>query len=303
MSFVLTLIGCKAKAPLHEALLDAVKAALHAAGLQPGETHWLSAEEACDLAFAGDPAAALQAARGAIGEAPVDLAALPAEGRRKRLLIADMDSTLIDQECIDELAAEAGLGEKVAAITARAMAGEIDFEPALRERVALLEDLPVAIVERLLATRITLKRGGATLIATMRAHGAHTILVSGGFTVFAAEIARRLGIDEIHANKLLEADGRFTGKVAEPILGRDAKLATLKAALARLGLQPAEALAVGDGANDAAMVRHAGLGVALHGKPALVREADADIRHGDLSALLYLQGYRRDQFCVPTETT
>lgn len=272
---------------------------MRAEGLEPGKTDWLAPEEAADIAFTGERGAALAAARSIIGEAPIDAAALPAEGRRKRLLIADMDSTLIDQECIDELAAEAGIGEKVAEITARAMAGEISFEPALRERVSLLKGLPVSVARRLLDTRITLKKGGGTLVATMKAAGAHTVLVSGGFTIFAAEIARRLGIDEFHANRLEESGETFTGSVAEPILGRDAKVSTLQATLARLGLEASGALAVGDGANDAGMVELAGLGVALHGKPALSRIADADIRHGDLSSLLYLQGFRREEFTVP----
>jgi len=299
MPSVLTLIASKAKTPLSGGLVRAVADAMRDKGVTPGGTDWLAPEEAADIPFSGTPREALAAAREAIGGESVDAAALPAEGRRKRLLIADMDSTLIDQECIDELAAEAGIGEKVAEITARAMAGEITFEPALRERVALLRDLPVAIASRLLDTRITLKEGGRTLVATMKAAGAHTVLVSGGFTIFAAEIARRLGIDEYHANTLQESDGKFTGTVAEPILGRDAKVKTLQASLSRLGIGPADALAVGDGANDAGMVELAGLGVALHGKPALSRIADADIRHGDLSSLLYLQGYRRSEFAVP----
>ncbi|MDQ0326699.1 phosphoserine phosphatase [Rhodopseudomonas julia] len=296
MQSVLTLIGSKRKAPVTEDLIVAVTAELGRAGLAAGSPQWLCEGEACDLPFAGISASALAAARQVVGPAAIDVTATPAANRRKRLLIADMDSTLIDQECIDELAVEAGIGEHVADITARSMAGELDFEPALRERVGLLKGLPVDVADRVLAERITLKAGGRTLVATMRAAGAHTVLVSGGFTIFAEKIAKMLGIEEFHANRLLHEDGHFTGKVAEPILGRNAKVETLKATLARHNLSAEETIAVGDGANDVGMVAHAGLGVALHGKPALVREADADIRYGDLTALLYLQGYKREEF-------
>lgn len=226
----------------------------------------------------------------------IDLAVQPAMGRRKRLLVADMDSTMIAQECIDELAAEAGVGPQVAGITARAMNGELDFEGALRERVALLAGLPEAVIGRVLAERITDAPGGATLVATMRANGAYALLVSGGFTAFAGPIARRLGFDEARANVLLVEGGRLTGRVAEPILGREAKVAALVETAARLGLTPAEALAVGDGANDLGMLALAGTGVALHARPAVAARCDIRINHGDLTALLYLQGYRAEDF-------
>ncbi|MBK5933489.1 phosphoserine phosphatase [Rhodovulum imhoffii] len=229
----------------------------------------------------------------------IDLAAQPAKGRRKRLLIADMDSTMIGQECIDELADEAGVGPRVAEITARAMNGELGFEGALRERVRLLKGLPVSVIDKVLSERITYTPGGATLIATMKAHGGYALLVSGGFTHFAAQVAEDLGFDEYRANTLLTEDGVLTGKVSEPILGLDAKVATLREVAARLGLTPAEAIAVGDGANDLGMLNLAGTGVALHAKPTVAAQSDLRINHGDLSALLYLQGYSQQEFSVP----
>jgi phosphoserine phosphatase len=219
------------------------------------------------------------------------------EGRRKKLLVADMDSTMIGQECIDELADYAGLKSRVAAITERAMRGEIAFAPALRERVALLKGLPAAVVDTVIAERIRLTSGGPTLVATMRANGAHACLVSGGFTAFTSRIAAMIGFDEEHANTLvIDAGGQLTGEVAEPVLGREAKLDTLIALRQRLRLTRGETLAVGDGANDIPMIQAAGLGVAFHGKPAIRETAAACIDHGDLTALLYAQGYRREEF-------
>jgi phosphoserine phosphatase len=226
----------------------------------------------------------------------IDLAVQPAAGRRKRLLVADMDSTMIGQECIDELAAEAGVGAHVAGITARAMNGELDFEGALRERVALLEGLPEAAIAKVLAERITDAPGGATLVATMKAHGAHTLLVSGGFTAFAGPIAQRLGFDEARANTLLVEGGRLTGRVAEPILGRAAKMEALAETARQLGIGHDAVIAVGDGANDLGMLGMAGIGVALHAKPAVAAQCDIRVNHGDLTALLYLQGYGADEF-------
>jgi phosphoserine phosphatase len=298
MPLVLTLIASPAKAPLSHDLVDAVRRALDEAGCRPGAADWLGEGEACDIAVEADAPAALAAARRGLGVAPIDAAALPTAGRRKRLLVADMDSTLIQQECIDEMAAAIGVGPEIAAITDRAMRGEVAFEPALRERVRHLAGVPLEVAEEVLAERVRLTPGGRTLVATMRAAGAYTLLVSGGFTLFAEPIAARLGIDAFRANTLLHNGGRLTGRVAEPVLGRDAKEAALKELLDRLGLEPADALAVGDGANDAAMVRLAGLGVAFHAKPALKEVANAVIDHGDLTALLYLQGYRRDEFAA-----
>ena len=228
----------------------------------------------------------------------IDLALVPASGRRKRLLLADMDSTMIRQECIDELAAEAGVGAHVAAITARAMNGELPFEGALRERVALLKGLPETVIEQVFANRITMMPGGRTLVATMRAHGARAALVSGGFTAFTARVAATLGFDEHRANTLQIADGHLTGAVAEPILGRAAKVQALEEITARLGVTPDDAIAVGDGANDLGMLHAAGMGVALHAKPVVQAECDLRINHGDLTALLYLQGYSAGDFAA-----
>lgn len=226
----------------------------------------------------------------------IDLCLQPTLGRRKQMLIADMDSTMIEQECIDELADEAGFGPRVAAITARAMNGELDFEAALRERVALLRGLSATVIADVIAHRITLMSGGPTLLATMRANGAHTALVSGGFTAFTSAIAARLGFDEHRANTLLIENGFLTGQVADPILGRAAKVQALEEITARLGLSPDQAMAVGDGANDLGMLSLAGAGVALHAKPAVQAECTLRINHGDLSALLYLQGYAAHEF-------
>ena len=263
-----------------------------------GEICWLALGEAAEFDLPVRPGnfaevwAEVQALR-------VDLCLQPSAGRRKALLLADMDSTMIGQECIDELADMAGVGAKVKAVTARAMNGELDFEAALRSRVALLAGQDVGIVERVLAERITLTPGGPELLATMKAQGAYAALVSGGFTAFAEPIAARLGFDEARANRLIAANGVLTGRVGEPILGRDAKLAALEELAAGLPGGVASALAVGDGANDLAMLRRAGAGVALHAKPVVAAECDLRINFGDLTALLYLQGYARDEFVAP----
>jgi phosphoserine phosphatase len=207
-----------------------------------------------------------------------------------------MDSTMIGQECIDELADFAGMKAHVAAITERAMRGEIEFEPALRERVALLKDLPASAVDEVLAKRITLTPGGRELVATMRAHGAYACLVSGGFTLFTSAVAAKIGFQENRANELVVRDGKFTGEVKEPILGRAAKLATLVDLMESFDLDDIDSVVVGDGANDLAMIQAAGLGVAYHAKPAVAAAAAARIDHGDLTALLYAQGYRREEF-------
>jgi phosphoserine phosphatase len=241
--------------------------------------------------FAGD-------IRDIIAGQPVDVVLQPHDGRRKKLLIADMDSTMIRQECIDELADYAGFKSRVADITERAMRGELAFEPALRERVALLQGLPATVINRVIAERIHLTPGGPTLVATMRARGAYTCIVSGGFSAFTTSIAAKIGFDEQRANTLLtDDDGNLTGRVAEPIVGSEAKLHTLIELRERYGLAHADTLAVGDGANDIPMIEAAGLGVAFHGKPAIRNAAaTACIDHGDLTALLYAQGYRREDF-------
>jgi phosphoserine phosphatase len=206
-----------------------------------------------------------------------------------------MDSTMIRQECIDELADFVGLKDKVSAITERAMRGEIEFEPALRERVALLRGLEHKIVERVLDERIVLTRGGLALVQTMRANGAHTVLVSGGFTVFTEKIAAAIGFHETRANVLMIDGEFFAGTVNEPILGREAKVATLIELRSKLGLNRAETMAIGDGANDLAMLQEAGLGIAYHAKPVVAAAAHARVEHCDLTALLYAQGYRRSE--------
>lgn len=226
----------------------------------------------------------------------IDLVVQPAGNRRKRMLLADMDSTMIAQECIDELADEAGVGAHVADITARAMNGELDFEAALRERVALLRGLPESVIEDVIAKRITFTPGGRELVATMRANGGYAALVSGGFTAFTSYVAQELGFDEHRANLLGISDAVLNGTVAEPILGREAKVAALDEITTRLGITPSDAIAVGDGANDLGMLGRAGAGVALHAKPMVASQCDLRINHGDLTALLYLQGYSAAEF-------
>ncbi len=260
---------------------------------------WLDPQAAADIRFTApvDALPALwQAIAAKLGAAPVDIVLQPAAERRKALLLADMDSTMIGQECIDELADFAGVKQEVAEITERAMRGEVAFEPALRERVALLRGLPVTTVEKVLDDRITLTPGGRAMIRTMRANGAYCALVSGGFTLFTGPIAVRLGFDEHRSNEL-ELDGdRLAGRVREPILGREAKLERLVALRAARRVPPSAVMAVGDGANDLAMLGEAGLGVAFHAKPAVAAAAHARIDHNDLEALLFIQGYTRPEF-------
>ena len=296
MTYVLSLIAAKSKAALTEDHVTRAAAEIQRAGGQAIAPTWLGEGEAAEICFEGERDPVLEQARALFSELPVDVNMLPTSHRRKKLLVADMDSTMIQQECIDELAAELGLGEKVSAITERAMRGEIAFEPALRERVALLAGLAGDTVERILAERIVLMPGGATLIKTVRANGAYTALVSGGFTAFAGPISRKIGFDEFRANELLFEGAAFSGLVAEPILGRDAKKTTLLELTERFALEPEETIAVGDGANDLAMVEGAGLGIAYHAKAALKAAASAILDHADLTGILYLQGYRRNEF-------
>lgn len=296
MALVATLIANPSNPVLTPALGEAAYNAVDGAGL-----YWLADGVACDIALKDgtDRATALAALKAAIGDLPVDAAVQEMDTRRKKILIADMDSTMIGQECIDELAAEVGLKDKVSAITARAMNGEIAFEPALRERVALLAGLPVDVIGQVIDSRITLTPGGRELVATMRANGGHAALVSGGFTAFTSVVAAMIGFDENHANVLESDNGKLTGTVREPILGKQAKVDALQAISAQLGLNPSDAIAVGDGANDLGMLELAGSGVALHAKPSVAAQADIRIDHGDLTALLYLQGYRKSDFVTP----
>ncbi|HWW46361.1 MAG TPA: phosphoserine phosphatase SerB [Xanthobacteraceae bacterium] len=294
MSFVATLICNPAAPALDSTILEGASAVLNSSDAPV----WLNPEVAADIPFVSDevPATVTARLREAIGDLPIDIVVQPVIGRRKRLFLADMDSTIIGQECIDELADFAGLREHVSAITERAMRGEIEFEPALRERVALLKGLPASVVDEVLKSRITLTPGGIELVRTMRANGAYTCLVSGGFTMFTNRIAETVGFQENRANELLINGNEFTGKVAEPILGRDAKLATLLELRESFDLDTIDTMAVGDGANDLAMIQAAGLGVAYHAKPAVAAAAEASVHFGDLTALLYMQGYRRDEF-------
>ena len=297
LMFVATLIAAPNGVGLPLSPLAAIAERL---GAGPEIAEWLHEGFAADLPFPEAPDEAAREEVAAIArEAGIDCVLQRAEGRRKKILLADMDSTMIGQECIDELADEIGIKDRVAAITAKAMNGEIEFEPALKERVALLKGLPASVVEKVIAERITFAPGGPELIATMRANGAHTALVSGGFTVFTGPIAERLGFHEDRANTLLHENGAFTGFVAEPILGSSAKVEALEDVAGRLGLGPAEAIAVGDGANDLAMIQLAGTGVALHAKPSVAARAPHRVDHGDLTALLYIQGYRASEFQAP----
>jgi phosphoserine phosphatase len=295
MAHVATLIG--PSNALDASLLARVRAELSGAA----EPHRLG-PGAADIPFSlsdGLDQRAVSAHLRGIVNAGFDVVVQPAANRRKKLFLADMDSTMIGQECIDELAAFVGLKEHVAAITERAMRGEIAFEPALRERVALLKGLPVTVIDEVLRDRISLTPGARALVGTMRAHGAHAALVSGGFTLFTDRVAAMIGFDENRANKLTIVDGhKLAGTVAEPIFGRDAKRAALIELRDELGLAPHETMAVGDGANDLDMIAEAGLGVAYHAKPKVAEAAAARIDHNDLTALLYMQGYTVDEFAA-----
>ena len=293
MAYVATLIANPSNPVLVPALGEKAAKSVSASGL-----YWLADGIACDIALKDgtDITEAEKAIAAVIGDAPIDLVVQEAETRRKRLLIADMDSTMIGQECIDELAAEVGLKDLVSAITARAMNGEIAFEPALRERVALLKGLDVSVIDEVIEKRITLTPGGKELLATMKASGGYTALVSSGFTVFTSRIAAVLGFDENRANILIEDNGKLSGFVEEPILGKQAKVDALNEIAATLGIHTDDAIAVGDGANDLGMLHLAGSGVALHAKPSVAAEAKMRINHGDLTALLYIQGYRKTDF-------
>ncbi len=293
MTHVATLISAPATPVVTDALVDAARRRLAGTG-----SDVLASGIAADVFVALEPGTEKEIAedlRLALGAA-VDVVIQPVRTRAKGLLLADMDSTMIGQECIDELAAELGLKEKIATITERAMRGEIAFEPALRERVGLLAGLPISVVGKVIAERIRLTPGGIELVRTMKANGAYTALVSGGFTVFTGPISKMIGFDEHRSNTLIEEGGKLAGRVGEPIVGKDAKRAALHELSASKKVPLPLTLAVGDGANDLDMIRDSGLGVAFHAKPKVAAEAAARIDHGDLTALLYLQGYRRSEF-------
>ena len=285
---VATLVSAHGQALVGEGLLARL------AGTVPGavRTATLDGAVAADLFAEAADARKLEADIGAeLDGAAIDIIVQPAATRRKALFLADMDSTMIGQECIDELAAYVGLKELVAGITERAMRGEIAFEPALRERVALLKGVPLSVVDEIIRDRITLTPGGRELVRTMRANGGYTALVSGGFTVFTGPISAAIGFDEHRSNVLLADGGILRGEVAAPIVGMQAKLDALVELRTRFGLAPEATMAVGDGANDLAMLGEAGLGVAFRAKPAVAAAAGARLNHADLTALLYAQGY------------
>jgi len=293
---VLTLIA--PAGTLQAAIPARVRAALQSLGAELGATDWLSPDEAADIPFAGlAPEQADAAARQALEGAAVDVIAQRAEGRRKQILLADMDSTIVTSETLDEIAAFAGLKDVIAEITKRSMNGEIDFSTALRERVAMIKGLDTSALEEVWKeTHLT--EGAESLVRTMVANGATCALVSGGFTWFTSRVAEKVGFQRNHANTLLEEGGKLTGKVGEPILDREAKLATLKAIAAELSLPLSATAAVGDGANDLAMIGAAGLGVAFHAKPIVAASARAKVDHCGLAALLFAQGYKRSEFAA-----
>jgi phosphoserine phosphatase len=286
--YIATLIAAER---LARGVISAGVDALAAAGAAPSDWQWVEEGVAADLGFLHAAEAARAALEGM--EPGVDVVVQPFAGRAKSLLVADMDSTMIAVECIDELADYAGIKPQIAAVTERAMRGELDFEAALDARVALLRDLDAAMIDRCYVERVRLMSGARELIGTMKAHGARTVLVSGGFTVFADRVAATIGFDRAVSNRLDIADGRLAGTVARPIVGAATKLETLGGERAALGLPASATLAVGDGANDIPMIQAAGLGVAYRAKPKTAAAAAARIDACDLTALLYAQGYAR----------
>lgn len=288
--FIATLLTAPSTGTLDAALVDSLRNAWGG-----GDAVWLAPDEAAEFMMEQMPDNQWDVWEDLQGLG-VDLIVQPTTDRRKKMLLADMDSTMIQQECIDELADVAGVGAHVAGITARAMNGELDFDAALNERVGLLAGLDEGVIDRVIAERITLMPGGPALLATMKANGAYAALVSGGFTAFTAKIAQTLGFDENRANTLMAEAGKLTGKVGMPILGKQAKVDALEDITARLGISEADVLAVGDGANDLGMLLRAGTGVALHAKPTVAAQCNVRVNFGDLTALLYLQGYSQSEF-------
>lgn len=295
--YVLTLIAAPGQAKLDETLLGAARRAVESTGGKITGADWLAEGEAADLFFHHSaPENGENAARELLSGQAIDLITQSAYDRKKRVLVSDMDSTMITVECIDELADFAGLKPQVAAITERAMNGELDFKAALTERVALLRGLPESVLEEAYVKRVRFMPGAKQLVATMRANGAHCLLVSGGFTYFTAQVREELGFHEDHANRLGIQDGSLTGEVIPPILDKDSKLQSLIAACQARGISLSDSLAIGDGANDLPMLLAAGLGVAYHAKPNVRASARAQVNHCDLTALLYAQGYRKEEF-------
>lgn len=288
--FTVTILAAPKRADLTADLVENLRGQWHG-----GHVIWLNAGIAAEFPVQSRPAD-FWAIWEILQQQGFDLAIQPTPGRRKAILLADMDSTMIEQECIDELADFAGVGERVAAITAQAMNGELNFHDALIARVGLLAGLPETAIDEVLDSRITLAAGGRQLVATMHAQGGHSALVSGGFTVFTGPVATALGFDEHRANTLLADNGVLSGHVALPVLGREAKVEALQGISVARGLTPADVIAVGDGANDLGMLQQAGTGVALHAKPSVAAQVDIRINHGDLTALLYLQGYAAEEF-------
>ena len=300
MTHVVTLVSNPLRPALDAALLAEI------AGMLPrsGTPFWLDDGSAADIFFT-PPSADESGLRGLtaalhadLAQTPIDVIVQPVAHRRKKLFVADMDSTMIGQECLDELADYIDMKPVFSKITEAAMQGEIAFEPALRQRIELLAGLDIAVIDTILTERITLTPGGRMLVATMHAHGAVTALVSSGLTLFTQPIAARLGFDRAYGNVLIVEDGKFSGRVTEPVLGHAAKRETLEQLRNEYGFVREETLAVGDGANDLDMLGAAGLGVAFHGKPVVAAAAHARIEHGDLTALLYAQGFSRKEFCT-----
>ena len=292
MNNVLTLIA--GTSPLGHSAVSLASDRLAAAGARTEKAVWLAAGRACDIPFDQmPPFEAVACVREALYGQPVDLVAQPVDDRRKMLLVADMESTIIENEMIDELAAQLGLADRIAELTARTMRGELDFAESLSQRVRMLEGLDAPMLEKL-REKIIVNPGAAELVATMRANGAHCALVSGGFTVYSEYVRELVGFDHDQANRLEIVDGKLTGRVLAPILDRQAKQACLLRLAKELAISPALTIAVGDGANDLAMVVAAGLGVAYHGKPILAETAAMRVDHGDLTALLYAQGYKQE---------
>ena len=288
--FIATVLASPERANLDRTMVESLRNAWGG-----GAADWLNPGVAAEFTLADMPDNRWQVWTD-LQEMGVDLVVQRAAGRRKKMLLADMDSTMIGQECIDELAEEAGVGDRVRDITAQAMNGTLDFDGALKERVGLLRNPPVAVIGQVLKQRISYTPGGKTLVATMKANGGYAALVSGGFTDFTEAVAQHLGFDEQRANRFLISCGKLTGEVARPILGRQAKVTALNEISARLGISLAQVMAVGDGANDLGMLGLAGSGVALHAKPSVAAQCDIRINHGDLTALLYIQGYAISDF-------